>query len=90
MSEDMHHSRRNRWLKSLGWESFAVLDLDTGEEAKELEEKILEWLRFDLQLPKYLTPEQMPQGGHTETVDASEVDLPTIWVKVEELSKVKR
>jgi tRNA A58 N-methylase Trm61 len=30
----------------------------------------------------------MPQGGHTETVDALEVDLPTIWAKVEELSKV--
>jgi DNA-directed RNA polymerase subunit RPC12/RpoP len=30
------------------------------------------------------------QGGWTETVDASEIDLPTIWAKVEELSKVKR
>jgi hypothetical protein len=66
------------------------LDLDTGEEAYEIEEKILEWLRLDLQLPKYLLSEQMPQGGHTETVDASEIDLPTIWAKVEELSKVKR
>ena len=32
--------------------------------------------------------EQMPQGGHTETVDASEIDLATIWAKIEELSKV--
>ena len=32
----------------------------------------------------------MPQGGWTETVDASEIDLPTIWAKVEELSRVKR
>jgi len=30
------------------------------------------------------------EGGHTETVDALEVDLPTIWAKVEELSRVKR
>ena len=28
----------------------------------------------------------MPQGGWTETVDASEIDLPTIWAKVDELS----
>jgi len=76
--------------KRLGWASYAVLDLDTGEEAYEIEERILEWLRFDLQLSKYLVPEQMPQGGHTETVDASEIDLPTIWAKVEQLSKVKR
>ena len=76
--------------KRLGWESYAVLDLDTGEEAYEIEEKILEWLRFDLQLPKYLVSEQMPQGGHTETVDGAEIDLATIWSKVEELSKLKR
>ena len=76
--------------KRLGWASYAVLDLDTGEEAYAIEERILEWLRFDLQLPKYLSPELMPQGGHTETVDASEIDLPTIWAKVEELSRVKR
>jgi hypothetical protein len=75
--------------KRLGWESYAVLDLDTGEEAYEIEEKILEWLRFDLQLPKYLVSEQMPQGGHTETVDGAEIDLATIWSKVEELSKLK-
>ena len=55
----------------------------------EIEEKILEWLRLDLQLPKYLVTEQMPQGGHTETVDASEIELVTIWAKVEKFSKVK-
>jgi hypothetical protein len=76
--------------KRLGWASYAVLDLDTGEEAYEIEAKTLEWLRLDLQLPKYLAQEQMPQGGHTETVDASEIDLPTIWAKVEELSRMKR
>ena len=32
----------------------------------------------------------MPHGGYTETVDASEIDLPTIWAKVEELSRVKK
>jgi hypothetical protein len=32
----------------------------------------------------------MPQRGWTETVDGSEIDLPTIWAKVEELGKVKR
>ena len=38
----------------------------------------------------YLNQEQMPQGGYTETVDASEIDLVTIWAKVEQLSRKQR
>lgn len=45
---------------------------------------------MEVGLPIFLTPKQMPRGGHTETVDASEIDLSTIWAKVEELSKVIR
>jgi hypothetical protein len=29
----------------------------------------------------------MPQAGWTETVDASEIDLPSIWSKIEEISR---
>lgn len=86
-----HGASKNRLErhKKNNWEVYAVLDLDTGEQAYELEEQILDWLRNDLGLPRYLLSEQMPQGGHTETVDASEIDLPTIWAKVEQFSKVK-
>ena len=38
----------------------------------------------------YLSEFEMPQGGYSETVDASEIDLPTIWAKVVQLSKVKK
>ena len=72
--------------KRLGWNVFATLDLDTGEDAYILEDKVLTWLRADMQLPRYLLSEQMPQGGHTETVDASEITLDTIWKKIEELN----
>ena len=41
-------------------------------------------------LSPFVNPEQMPQGGSSETVDASEIELPTIWAKVEELSRVKK
>jgi hypothetical protein len=75
--------------KKLGWNVFAVQDLDTGEEAYKLEEEVLDWMRNDLHLPVYLLSEQMPQGGHTETVDSLEIDLSTIWTKVEELRKVR-
>ena len=73
-----------------GWKTYRQLDLDTAEEAYEIEQGVLNWLRNDLGLQQYLVAEQMPQRGHTETVDASEIDLPTIWAKVEELSRVKK
>ena len=73
--------------KKQGWKTYRQLDLDTAEEAYEIEQAILTWLRYDLGLQQYLLSEQIPQGGHTETVDASEIDLATIWAKVEELSK---
>jgi len=75
---------------NFGWQLFKRKDFSIGELAYKLEQEILTWLRVELGLEKYLIAEQMPQGGHTETVDASEIDLPTIWAKVEELSKVKR
>jgi hypothetical protein len=31
----------------------------------------------------------MPQRGHTETMDAPEIDLPTIWAKAEDLNMIK-
>jgi len=76
--------------KKHDWTVYKQLDCDTAEEAYHLEQKVLDWLRIEMGLSQYLLASQMPQGGHTETVDASEIDLPTIWAKVEELSKVKR
>ena len=72
-----------------GWEVFNIIDIVTGIDAERIETKVLNWIRNDLKLGIHLSKEFMPQGGHTETVDASEVDLRTIWAKVEELSKVK-
>jgi hypothetical protein len=76
--------------KKHGWELYKSLDFETAELAYEAEQRILNWVRTELGLPQYLLIEQMPQGGHTETLDAAEIDLPTIWAKVEELSKVKK
>jgi hypothetical protein len=64
------------------------LDLKTGETAYQIEEQVMEWLRLESRLPQYLVSEQMPQGGHAETVNDSEIDLATIWAKVESLAKI--
>ena len=73
-----------------GWTLFKKENFNTVQEAADIEAGILKWLRLDIGLEMHLLSEQMPQGGWTETVDASEIDLPTIWAKVEQLSKVKR
>ena len=73
-----------------GWKLYKRLNVDTGEVAFLIEQDVLLWLRGDLGLGVYVVKEQMPQGGYSETVDASEIDLPTIWARVEKLSKVKR
>jgi len=79
--------RLDKHLKQ-GWKIYKKIDYKTAEEAYEIEQSVLTWLRYELDLPQYLSPEQMPQRGYTETVEASEIDLPTLWSKVQELSNV--
>jgi hypothetical protein len=70
-----------------GWKLYKRMEFKTAEKAYEVEQMTITWLRFEMVLPQYLSPEQMPQRGHTETVDASEIDLPILWSKIIELSK---
>jgi hypothetical protein len=83
-------SDRLKVHKGSGWETFKILEFKNGSEALRVESETLDWLRLEMNLGPYLSKEEMPQGGHSETVDASEIDLPTIWAKVVQLSKVKK
>jgi hypothetical protein len=83
------HKKRIEQHRRHGWESFKTIKLDTGERAYEIEQEVLAWLNESFGWTPYLTKADMPQGGYTETIDGTEIDLPTIWAKVEELSKVK-
>jgi hypothetical protein len=65
-----------------GWQVYRTVNVPTGEEAYRVESEVLRWLRLDLGLPPFLTPEDMPQRGDTETVEADAVGLPTIWERV--------
>jgi len=78
-----HHEKQ-------GWVPYKRANFKTVQQASDIETSVLKWLRLQVGLPAFLSPKQMPKGGHTETVDASEIDLPTIWAKVVMLSKVKR
>ncbi len=81
---------RVRKHQKSGWELYKRLDFETADEAHLIEQAVLNWMRNDKKLSPFLSEFEMPQGGYTETVDASEIDLSTIWAKVEELSRVKR
>jgi hypothetical protein len=73
-----------------GWKLYKKMSFKTVKEASDIETAVLKWLRVDIGLPFYLSAKEMPQGGQTETVSASEIDLRAIWAKVEALSKVKK
>lgn len=73
-----------------GWNIYKQREYKSGIEAFNVETKVLKWLRNKKNLLPYLSIEQMPQAGWSETVDASEIDLTTIWAKVVELSRVKK
>jgi hypothetical protein len=84
-----HNERLTKHARQ-GWTVYKHKEFKKGIDAFNLEGKILHWLRYKKNLPPYLSIEQMPQAGWSETVDASEIDLPTVWAKVEEFSSVKR
>ena len=88
--EDIDNNSRLIKHRRNGWSIYKTQFFDRGESALSVEQLILVWIRESLNLGQYLSSEQMPQGGWTETIDASEIDLPTIWAKVEELSRVRK
>lgn len=84
-----HNERLAKHAKQ-GWTLYKHKEFKKGIDAFNVEGKILYWFRYQKNLLPFLSIEQMPQAGWSETVDASEIDLASIWAKVETLSKVKR
>jgi hypothetical protein len=74
--------------KREGWLVYKTLNFETGDIAYDVEQQVLNWFVNDIGLFPFLSKQEMPQGGWTETVDATEIDLPTIWFKIEQLAKV--
>lgn len=57
-----------------GWQVLASVPMP-GELAVAIEKDILRWWRSDLGLPPFLSAQEMPQRGWTETVDLDAVDI---------------
>lgn len=69
------------------WILLKKYNFSIGRKAFLLETEIIRWIRKDLKLPSHLTKELMKQGGWSETVDAEELDLPTLYKKVDQVIK---
>lgn len=83
-----HKTRVNRIAEHErnGWHLQKRLEFETGDIAFSVEQKILLWVRDELQLKPCLTPAQMPQGGYTETFDTESIELSEVWKQVEKVS----
>ncbi len=65
-----------------GWRVIREWVTETGQQAVFAEGEVLRWLREDLGTKPCLLPDDMPQGGWTETVLASEVSAQVISRRV--------
>ena len=52
-----------------------TFSFEKGVDASDCETTVLRWIRKVKLLPPQLVKEQMPQGGHTETVDSEEITV---------------
>ena len=81
---DMSGSRLAQHRRN-GWNILAVFQV-SAKSAAAIETNVLRWWRVALGLPSYLTRNQMPQGGWTETVAASRIDLAETMTRICELA----
>ena len=84
-----HDAKKNRVSdhKKNGWQPVKIYNFDTGKQSEICETDFFTWLRRVRLFQQHLLPEQMPQGGHTETVSADSITALEIQNKVEELMK---
>ena len=80
-------SQRMKAHKRNGWQTFKTLKTEDGYIAKKIEDDVLNWWRSELGLGHFLLPEQMPQGGFTETADSMQITLVETWEKVLKYAK---
>ena len=77
---------RIRSHMSRGWELLGEVTMSSGDAAFEVEQAVLKWWRVDLGFPPYLSAEEMPKGGATETLGLDAVDAHSTWRLVRQLA----
>jgi hypothetical protein len=72
-----------------GWTRINVWSVTTGFVAREVEQEILGWWRNEMKLLPGCSGTDMPQGGHTETVSAIEIDTDEVIQRIEKLIRLR-
>ncbi len=79
-----HHQKQ-------GWELVARWDFKLGRDAKKVEQEILRILRKEMKIPPYLSREDMPFGGWTETLSSDAISLSKLKKMIElEIIRLKK
>ncbi|MFF2678055.1 hypothetical protein ACFVRT_15900 [Arthrobacter koreensis] len=75
-------SSRLKVFRRHGWQAVSIERFASGFQAMSVEREILDWWRNDLNLPAYVSPEDMPVGGSRET---AELESMPVSIAVERL-----
>jgi recombinational DNA repair protein (RecF pathway) len=70
-----------------GWELLERMDFLTGEQAYQVEQEVLAWIRLTCGLKPFLSPKEMPQRGWTETFSDSGITTEEVWKKVHSVTQ---
>jgi hypothetical protein len=65
-----------------GWRVIRTWNTKTGQDAVYIEGALLKWLRDELDLDAFVDAEMMPQGGWTETIDASRISTRALSARI--------
>lgn len=76
-------STRLRQHCERGWEVVRTWTVPTGADAYRVEALVLSWVRESLLLPPYLSSNEMPQGGWTETIGVDSINATELVNQVE-------
>jgi len=82
-------SRKDRILDhtELGWAVVKKWDFQVGLDASRTEELVLSHIRNELKLKHFLSKEEMPQKGHTETYSLDDISVTYVRNLVDKLIK---
>jgi hypothetical protein len=78
---------RLREHKRHGWAILYRYDFEYGEDAYNIEQQILKWVKKEKNLPNNLSKKDLPQGGWTEAFSADEITIFELKLKFEDLLK---
>lgn len=70
-----------------GWQVHRTQRFETGADAFAVEQDVLQRLRDDLAIPPFMSPQDMPHGGATETANADLISATNLWTLTQQATQ---